>query len=140
MIGIGIYRDETATVLNKAVNICLECVGIGWEEEKKYKNKSKPLENSIISHAGDQSPFDEFFQRENLQRQAEKYLRSRAELLLLSSGGRSVSDRFSSGRDRLLKIQVFLLYCRAADFYRRAAGTGGLRISLSIWMVSGTAP
>ncbi|MDO4453680.1 MAG: CD1871A family CXXC motif-containing protein [Eubacteriales bacterium] len=29
MIGIGIYRDETATVLNKAINICLECVGIG---------------------------------------------------------------------------------------------------------------
>lgn len=28
-IGIGIYRDETATVLIKSINICLECIGIG---------------------------------------------------------------------------------------------------------------
>lgn len=26
---IGIYRDETLTVLKKATNICLECIGIG---------------------------------------------------------------------------------------------------------------
>lgn len=29
LIGIGIYRDEVATVLNKGINLCLECVGIG---------------------------------------------------------------------------------------------------------------
>lgn len=29
LIGIGIYRDETATVLIKSINICLECIGIG---------------------------------------------------------------------------------------------------------------
>ena len=29
MIGIGIWRDEAATVLSKGINICLECVGIG---------------------------------------------------------------------------------------------------------------
>ncbi|WP_331477713.1 CD1871A family CXXC motif-containing protein [Mediterraneibacter agrestimuris] len=28
-ISIGIYRDETATVLTKSINICLECIGIG---------------------------------------------------------------------------------------------------------------
>ncbi len=29
MMGFGIYRGEMAVVLEKAVNICLECVGIG---------------------------------------------------------------------------------------------------------------
>lgn len=29
MMGIGIYRDEVKTVLNKGINLCLECVGIG---------------------------------------------------------------------------------------------------------------
>ena len=29
MIGLGVWRDETATVLNKGINLCLECVGIG---------------------------------------------------------------------------------------------------------------
>lgn len=28
-VGIGISRGEPATVLMKAVNICLECIGIG---------------------------------------------------------------------------------------------------------------
>ncbi len=28
-IVIGIYEKETGTVLNKAINICLECIGIG---------------------------------------------------------------------------------------------------------------
>lgn len=29
MIGLGIYRGEVSTVLNKGINICLECIGIG---------------------------------------------------------------------------------------------------------------
>lgn len=29
MIGIGIFRGEVEIVLNKAVDICLECIGIG---------------------------------------------------------------------------------------------------------------
>ncbi len=28
-IGIGIFRTEHLTVLKKAVNICLECIGVG---------------------------------------------------------------------------------------------------------------
>jgi hypothetical protein len=28
-IGIGIYRNEIKTVLTKAINICLECIGVG---------------------------------------------------------------------------------------------------------------
>lgn len=29
MIGIGITREENMIVLQKAINICLECIGIG---------------------------------------------------------------------------------------------------------------
>lgn len=29
MVGVGIYRGEVAMVLNKGINLCLECVGIG---------------------------------------------------------------------------------------------------------------
>ena len=29
MIGIGIYRHEVVIVLKKAINICLECIGVG---------------------------------------------------------------------------------------------------------------
>lgn len=29
LIGMGIYRGEVVEVLRKAINICLECIGIG---------------------------------------------------------------------------------------------------------------
>lgn len=29
MMGFGLYRGELAVVYKKAVNICLECIGIG---------------------------------------------------------------------------------------------------------------
>lgn len=29
MMGYGIYRGEVAVVFNKAVNVCLECIGLG---------------------------------------------------------------------------------------------------------------
>ena len=29
MIGFGVWRGEADTVLNKAIRLCLECVGIG---------------------------------------------------------------------------------------------------------------
>ena len=29
MMGFGIYRGEMAVVLEKAINICMECIGIG---------------------------------------------------------------------------------------------------------------
>lgn len=29
MMGFGLYRGELAVVFTKAVNICLECIGIG---------------------------------------------------------------------------------------------------------------
>ncbi|MBC3516884.1 hypothetical protein H8K20_10800 [Neobittarella massiliensis] len=29
MMAVGVWRGEVAVVLQKAVNICLECIGIG---------------------------------------------------------------------------------------------------------------
>lgn len=29
MIVYGVYRGEVSIVLNKAINICLECIGLG---------------------------------------------------------------------------------------------------------------
>ena len=29
MIGVGLLNGEASTVLGKAINICLECIGIG---------------------------------------------------------------------------------------------------------------
>lgn len=29
IMGFGIYRGETEVILEKAVNICMECIGIG---------------------------------------------------------------------------------------------------------------
>ena len=28
-VAVGVYRDEVVTVLDKGINLCLECVGIG---------------------------------------------------------------------------------------------------------------
>ncbi len=30
MIVLGVFRDEVIDVFNKAIRICLECIGIGW--------------------------------------------------------------------------------------------------------------
>ncbi len=29
LIGLGIHTQEHMTVLNKAINVCMECIGIG---------------------------------------------------------------------------------------------------------------
>lgn len=29
MIAFGVWKEETAVVLRKAVNICMECIGLG---------------------------------------------------------------------------------------------------------------
>ncbi len=30
MIIFGVFREEATDVFNKAIRICLECIGIGW--------------------------------------------------------------------------------------------------------------
>ena len=61
MVSYGAIRGEAATVLAKAIKLCLECVGFGLEKEITIKKNSR---NSWMDtgscHAAHQYPHSKF--------------------------------------------------------------------------------
>ena len=136
----GMMRGEVGIVLSKAIKICLERVGIGYEKPSSLPvPRLLPGLATSSSRTADQPSYYQLFQRKYLPRHGESGLRTRPQLLFLSRCDRCLSHRLLSGRGGLIKVSLLLLHHRHPNPAGCAFGAIHLRFPLSLWMVSGAA-
>ena len=140
MLIYGIFRNEVTYVFNKAVKICLECIGIGQHNTFSVPAHfiSKNVDTGISSFSVKSFPAEPAG-RKNLSGESEKILRTGPQLLFMPCRIGSLSCRSSAGSLRFFEIHYLFLCDRPSHDVGSPAWSFRMWIPLSLRMVSGTA-